>query len=116
MTLVEAIVSLFHASVLMLGVVVLMALRKVMRYQLRDLELRERREFEEAQRRADPHRQRIVDAANDWYDDKKGSKDRLRAVVAQSRGIEPFQLIQREQSAMDADGYPDVFASNKAEE
>lgn len=92
MTVVEFVTVAFHGSVMFLGGTVLFYTRKLYRLQLRALEADLERKRKQAE---EPHLQRIVDAANDWYDDKRDSKERLRAVIAQSRGIEPFKLIQR---------------------
>lgn len=86
---VASIVALFHAAVLALGVVVLFHLRKLIQLQEKSLAL------EEKVKLPDPLQLRVIEAAEDWYDDKKGSKERLRAVIEQRRGITPFRLIPR---------------------
>lgn len=85
----SGIVSVFEVSVLLLGFVVLVHLRKLIEIQARLLESQQR------QQQPDPLQLRVIEAAEDWYDDKKGSKERLRAVIEQRRGITPFRLIPR---------------------
>jgi hypothetical protein len=85
---VSSIVALFHASVLLLGLVVLFHLRWLIKTQVRLLEAQQ-------MQMPDPLQIRVIEAAEDWYDDKKGSKERLRAVIEQRRGIMPFRLIPR---------------------
>lgn len=81
----------FHAAVLSLGSVLLWYAHRMNRALMQSMEMERLKRMEPE----DPHRQRIVDAANDWYDDKKNSKERLRAVIEQSRGLAPYKLIMR---------------------
>ena len=73
MTIAELIVTLFHASVLMLGALVLSALWKIHLAQRRIMEKEDRR---------DPVFRRVLLAAEDWYDDKPDSKRLLREAVS----------------------------------
>lgn len=93
-TIITVIPTMFHAAVMGLGIVVLAYLQKIHRYQQRLVRSRSEQPSDEQQRIA--HLQRVVDAAEDWYDDKRGSKERLREVVAQHRGLKPFKLVGRE--------------------
>lgn len=85
----------FHAAVLSLGSVLLWYVHRMNRTLMQSMEMERLKRMEPE----DPHRQRIVDAANDWYDDKKNSKERLRAVIEQSRGLAPLKLIMRSGAA-----------------
>jgi hypothetical protein len=97
----EAIVTVFHGSVLLLGAIVLGVLLKVMRYQRRILETK----LIENNRR-DPVFRRVLDAAVDWYDDKPDSKRLLRDAVAALK-LDPHHLAlpaQREERYLWVEG------------
>jgi len=85
---VEFIVTAFHGSVLLLGLVVLLALRKIHRYQLRIIENEDRH---------DPVFRRVLQTAIDWYDDKPDSKRLLREAVAALK-MDPHHPALPEQS------------------